>query len=241
MAGRRRAVTPVFSCEHARAAVPRRLGSLGLPAAVLHGHRGFDAGALAVARGLARAFGRSLHEGRWSRLVVDLNRAADHPDLIVRRVDGRAVPANAALDDADRQARLERYWRPYRAAVERGVAAAVGAGLCIHLSVHSFVERLHGVERTNDIGLLYDPARPRERAFVAALRRGLLVQGVSVRRNFPYFGDTFGLTKELRERLPAARYLGIEIELNQRQARTAAGQRRFAAALRAALRGLLTA
>jgi len=55
------AVTLVLCCEHARAAVPRRLGTLGLPAAVLQGHRGFDVGALPVARGLARAFDRPLH------------------------------------------------------------------------------------------------------------------------------------------------------------------------------------
>ena len=37
-----------------------------------------------------------------------------------------------------------------------------------------------------------------------------------VRYNYPYRGDSDGLTTWLRKKHPAARYLGIEIEINQR-------------------------
>nr|MCU0865398.1 N-formylglutamate amidohydrolase [Planctomycetota bacterium] len=59
-----------------------------------------------------------------------------------------------------------------------------------------------------------------------------------VRRNFPYFGDTDGFTTHLRQQLPAARYLGLEIECNQRAVTAVAGQRRFARALLLALHEL---
>lgn len=218
--------------------MPRELRGLGVPAAMLRSHRGWDPGALPIARAVAAAFGAPLYAGRWSRLVADLNRSDDHPRVVVRRVDGRAVPGNR-LAPAEREQRLVHYWRPWRAEVERDLAAVAARSGVVHLSVHSFVERLGGVERRNDVGLLCDPSRPREVAFCVALAAALKARGLAVRRNFPYFGDTDGFTTHMRRCTLPARYLGIEVECNQRLSRGAAGQRRLAHALVAALRPLV--
>lgn len=220
----------LITCEHASNALPREVGDLGLSAKVLRSHRGYDVGAVEVARLLARSLRAPLQLGKWSRLLVDLNRSADHPAVIAERVDGRVVSGNQ-LSALERAGRIERYWQPYRRQVEGAARAASARGVCVHLSVHSFVERLRGVERTNDVGLLYDPARPNELALALRMQAMLKALGLRVRRNFPYFGNTDGLTTTLRRQLPADRYLGIEVELNQRLSRTAAGQRRLAAAL----------
>jgi predicted N-formylglutamate amidohydrolase len=227
----------VVTCEHASAAVPAALGDLGIGAAVLRSHRGFDAGAAPIARALAAALVAPAWYGKWSRLVADLNRSAGHPAVIATRVDGRPVPANA-LDEAARARRLQRYWAPWRQAAEAGIRALVARGPVLHLSVHSFTPRLHGVERRADLGLLHDPRRPREVALCQALKGPLQRAGLSVRRNFPYFGDTDGFTTHLRGQLPAARYLGLEIECNQRAVTAVAGQRRFTRALLSALHEL---
>jgi predicted N-formylglutamate amidohydrolase len=225
----------VVSCEHASAAIPRDLGDLGLPAAVLRSHRAFDRGALGVARLLAKQLGVPLHAGRWSRLVVDLNRSADSPAVVPRSVDRRRIPGND-LTVAQRRRRVLDLWRPFRAEVQRAIVASARRGPVLHLSVHSFTPELRGVVRTNDLGLLCDPARPREVALCRALQAELRRAGFVVRRNFPYFGDTDGFTSFVRQRLPAKRYLGLEIECNQRVVGNAAGERRVAAALLAALR-----
>lgn len=228
----------VLTCEHASCAVPPPLRDLGLPKRVLAQHVGWDPGALPVARTLARGLDAPLFEGRWSRLVADCNRSQGHPRVVAARVLGRAVPGNQ-LDADGRAARLAAYWQPFRREVADAVGAAVRRGDCLHLSVHSFVERLGGVERHNDVGLLFDPWRPRERELVVALQRELQRSGLTVRKNFPYFGHTDGHTSALRAQHPRARYRGLEIELNQRLSRTAAGQRRLGAALLAALRAIL--
>lgn len=232
-----RSVAFLITCEHASARIPAPLRNLGLPATILRSHHAFDVGALPTARALAKVCRAPLHLGKWSRLVVDLNRSEDHPKVIARRVGERTVPGNQ-LTPEEHQARIDHLWRPYRTDVERAATAATQAGTCLHLSVHSFTERLNGVERRNDIGLLFDPRRPREREVVEALRRHLVTAGLSVRLNFPYFGHTDGMTSHLRAQLPAARYRGIEIELNQRLSRTAAGQRRLTRAVIAAVRAL---
>ncbi len=242
MNARLRGPRVLVTCEHASHAVPADLEGLGLAAPVrrrlLQSHAGWDPGALPVARALGRALGVPVHQGRWSRLVADLNRSEDHPRVVARRALGVRIPANQ-LDRAGRAARLQRCWRPYRAAVEEAAADLVRGGGCVHLSIHSFVEELGGVRRDNDIGLLYDPDRPRERALVDALKAALEADGLSVRRNFPYFGSTDGFTSHLRALHPAARYQGIEVELNQRLSRTAAGQRRLGRAVCTAVLSLV--
>lgn len=225
----------VVSAEHASCRVPKALHWLGLPPATFERHVGWDPGAAFVARALAKVLGAPLHLGKWSRLVADLNRSARHPRVIAGTVDKRPIPGNR-LDAEAHAARLSRYWQPYRDAVSRDVESAIAAhGVCLHLSVHSFVERLHGVERGNDVGLLYDPDRWREWTLARQLRAELLQHDLRVRCNFPYFGNTDGLASNLRRSHGQRAYLGIELEMNQRLARTPKGQQRLAAALAAAL------
>jgi len=77
---------------------------------------------------------------------------------------------------------------------------------------------LDGRERRVDLSLLYDPARRAERALADAWTRGLTVAvpGWRIRRNNPYKGTSDGLTTTLRRSFPDPRYMGIEIEVNQR-------------------------
>lgn len=227
----------LVTCEHASPAVPKELGDLGLPRSVLRSHRGWDPGALGIAEAIARAFAVPLHRGQWSRLVADLNRSEDHARVVAPRVDGQLVPGNQ-LDATALAQRLAQYWRPIRQQTEKAITAAARRSRVLHLSVHSFTPQLGGVERTNDIGLLCDPQRPLEVAFCEALKVELVARGLSVRRNFPYFGNTDGFTTHLRGLLPARNYLGIEIECNQRLVATAAGERKVAAALVAALQAM---
>lgn len=197
----------VLSCEHASNHVPARYRGR-IPRSVLESHRGWDPGALAVARRLARAFVVRLHAGDVSRLLVDLNRSPHHPRLFSEYVGNLDAEAKAAV--------LERYYRPYREGLEDDIGTHIDAGFrVLHLSVHSFVPLLRGVRRRADVGLLYDPARSRERDLAARLRGRLAPSGLRVRRNYPYRGTADGLTTYLRTVFPGRHYAGIEIELNQ--------------------------
>lgn len=223
----------VVTCEHASKAIPPELGDLGLSAAVRDSHRAWDPGALAIAKVLAKALHAPLHVGKWSRLVVDLNRSHGHQNVIARRLDQRDVPGNQ-IDDGQRRWRLAKYWSPWRRAAEADIVAAAGRGVALHLSVHSFTPSLNGKVRPNDIGLLHDPDRPWEVVLCETLKPLLMAHGLSVRRNFPYFGNTDGFTSHLRQELPNNNYVGLEIECNQRLVADPAGARRVAAALREA-------
>lgn len=209
----------LFTCEHAGHRVPPEYAALFRGAArVLASHRGWDPGALPVARALARRLRAPLLSVPWSRLLVDANRTPTNPRIW--------SPYTKGLERRERERILERYWWPHRRRVEETARSAAAAGAhVLHVAVHSFVPVLEGEVRPVDVGLLYDPGRPRERALCrrwqAELRR--TQPALRVRRNQPYRGVADGLTTWLRRRLPARSYAGVELEMSQ--ALLAAGRR----------------
>ncbi len=218
----------VVSCEHGGRRVPRPCAALFEGhEALLAGHRGWDAGALALARRLARAAGVPVHAATVTRLLVDLNRSIGHPQLF--------SAVTRTLPPADRQALVDRYHRPHRAHVAAVVARHIAAGRrVVHVASHSFTPVLDGVERTVDVGWLYDPRRSGETGFAGAwmAQAAQRLPGLRLRRNAPYRGRSDGLTAWLRTRHPDAAYAGIELELNQRFVRQGgAPWRRVQAAL----------
>ncbi len=203
---------PVVSCEHGGNRIPAPYRELFAGYEnVLGSHRGFDPGALELARALARACGAPLIAATTSRLLVELNRSAHHPQLFSEFTRGLPRPV--------RQRILSRYYHPYRAQVERTVRFALARGAqVVHLSAHSFTPVLDGAIRNADVGLLYDPGRSEESCFCERWCR-LLAERIAplrVRRNYPYRGTADGLATALRHRFASARYLGIEIEVNQK-------------------------
>ncbi|HEX7080525.1 MAG TPA: N-formylglutamate amidohydrolase [Gammaproteobacteria bacterium] len=202
----------LVTCEHGGNRVPEEYAPLFAGAAeLLESHRGFDAGALDVARALAARLGARLIAAETTRLLVDLNRSPRHPRLFSELTRGLPPERKRTL--------LADHYAPYRQAVESVVAAAAGAGrFLLHVSSHSFVPVLDGVERKAEIGLLFDPRRPAEASFAAAWRSALrkAAPAWSVRRNYPYRGVADGLTTHLRRRFADAAYAGLELEVNQR-------------------------
>jgi predicted N-formylglutamate amidohydrolase len=211
VAGEREAVAVVVTCEHASRAVPASLRRrLRLVPGRLQSHRGFDPGARALARSLAARLGAPLVLGRVTRLVVDLNRSPHNPAVF--------STATRTLGRDAREALLASWHAPHWGVVQALVNEALAdASLVVHLAAHSFAPVLAGKRRDFDVGLLYDPARPREAALVESWR-GRLAQvapWLRVRLNAPYRGVSDGLTTALRRRLPSMRYAGIEVEVNQ--------------------------
>ncbi|MBK8802870.1 MAG: N-formylglutamate amidohydrolase [Fibrobacteres bacterium] len=200
----------VITCEHGGNRIPpayRRYFSSFK--SLLQTHRGWDPGALEMARQLAKAFGAPCVSSEVSRLVVDLNRSNGHP-----RQFFDAVPVDPPSLRAEVVAK---HWAPYRSEVESLVSEVVKRKhRVIHIASHSFTPVLDGQVRTADVGLLYDPSRPGEAALCdrwkAALRS--MDPALRVRRNYPYLGKHDGLTAHLRKRFSPRSYIGIELEIN---------------------------
>ena len=201
----------IVTCEHGGHEVPPAFAPLfSGHRSLLDSHRGWDPGALELARDLALAFGAPCFASTTTRLLVDLNRSVGHRDLFSE--------ITRPLEIAARQEILALHYRPHRDAVEREVGQHIAAGRSVlHLASHSFTPVLDAVVRRADVAWLYDPRRLAESVLAggwlaATARRA---PGLRLRRNYPYQGRGDGLTALLRKRFPDAAYAGIELEVNQ--------------------------
>ncbi|MCU0788580.1 MAG: N-formylglutamate amidohydrolase [Verrucomicrobia bacterium] len=220
--GSRKRAVLLLTCEHGGHRIPAPHASLFRGAEkLLASHRGWDPGALPLARLMARRLGRPLLAVTWTRLLVEANRAPSNSRIWSR--------FTKALPWEERQRILDRWWWPHRRTVERAVASGLAhGGGVVHVAVHSFTPVLDGEVRNADVAFLYDSRRKREadfcRRWAAELHR--LDPGLRLRYNYPYRGVADGLPTWLRQRHAPDRYLGIELEINQ--ARVGAnGWRRF--------------
>lgn len=219
----------LLTCEHGGYDIPPAYRHLFIGAEdVLRSHRGWDPGALDVARALRDHLQVPLIHATVSRLLVELNRSADSPQLFSQ--------FTRPLPEAERQAMLSAYYQPYRQRVE----AFVTAHPTLHISVHSFTDVLDGDRRELEIGVLYDPARPAEVAAADAILARLSAAEPTWRlaRNAPYAGTDDGLTTHLRTRVPDPAYAGLELELRQGLLADRQMKQRAIAALTAALQPL---
>ncbi len=200
----------LFICDHASNALPAAYGTLGLPSAQLARHIGYDIGAASVTRRLASYFAAPAVLTTFSRLLIDPNRGADDPTLVMRLSDGAIVPGNARVDAAEIAHRRETYWRPYRDAVGAAIERMSGDGKTpVVVSVHSFTHAWKGVPRPWEIGVLWD-TDPR---LAQPLMAGLREAGFHVGDNEPYDGALKGDT--LDEEVTRRGIAGLLIEVRQ--------------------------
>jgi len=201
----------VITCEHGGNRIPPRYRHLFRGHEhLLQTHRGWDPGALALAKQLAKALRAPLFYSTTSRLLIDLNRSTGHPKLYSEAT--RPAPAEI------RREIFEHYYLPYREQVEAHIAKEVAKGRrVVHISSHSFTPVLDGEVRNADIGLLYDPGRKGELELCLRWQKALeaALPGLRVRRNYPYTGKSDGFTAYLRRRFSGTQYIGVELEVNQ--------------------------
>lgn len=201
----------IVTCEHGGHEVPPAFAPLFQDhPSLLFSHRGWDPGALELARALAQSFGAPCLASTTTRLLVDLNRSMGHRELFSE--------ITRPLARTTRQEILALYYRPHRDAVEHEVARHIAAGRSVlHVASHSFTSVLDETVRRADVAWLYDPRRPSERDLAGRWLRAFARRSPSLRlrRNYPYQGRSDGLAASLRKRFPDAAYVGIELEVNQ--------------------------
>ncbi len=201
----------LISCEHGGNSIPVAYQPMFTGQdALIASHRGYDPGALELARLAADRFQAPLLAATTSRLLVDLNRSRGSRSLF-SEISGKLAPE-------EREQLLAEYYAPYRDNAENTVRRLINAGHSVlHLACHTFTPVLGGRVRTMDVGLLYDPANVAERRLCICWQKEMAghFPAYVVRRNAPYRGVSDCLATALRVLFPR-RYLGIELEVNHR-------------------------
>lgn len=182
----------ILLADHARNTIPPEYGALGLPPEQFERHIAYDIGVEAVTRGLARVLDCPALMATYSRLLIDPNRGADDPTLIMRVSDGAIVPGNALVDEAERERRIARFHRPYHRAITAEIERAQGQGVDpVLVSLHSFTPFWKGIARPWHVGVLWDT----DRRFAGHLLDAFRAAGdLCVGDNEPYSGALVGDT-----------------------------------------------
>ena len=182
----------VVLCDHASNALPEAYGSVGLPTSALERHIGWDIGAADVSRRLADALEAPAVLSGFSRLLIDPNRGADDPTLVMKLSDGAVIPGNRDVDADEVARRRAAYWQPYDEAISKTIdriAAASDAPMLV--SIHSFTPVWRGHPRPWHAGILWDKDPRLAHALLAGLRQE---PGLVVGDNEPYTGRLKGDT-----------------------------------------------
>jgi len=197
----------LLTCEHASERIPEGWAWHEEDAHLAGTHWAFDLGAADLTRELAEAVGAPAVLSRFSRLLVDPNRAEDSPTLILGWAEGRPVALNRDVTLEERQRRVEQLHRPYHAQVDASLEAAHAE---ILFSIHTFTPVYEGAERWMEIGVLFDA----EDALAEALASHLAGDGFAVALNEPYSGRA-GLIYAAHRHASQHGRRALEIELRQ--------------------------
>lgn len=210
----------VCTADHASNHIPADI-DLGIPLHLLHDHIAVDIGTEAIAQCLARDHAIPAHIAAVSRLVCDLNREETAPGLVPEASDGHPIPGNVG---ADREARLNRFHRPYHTALEQWLDAAQPK---LILSLHSFTPRLATSDEARpwQVGVLYNQDDRAARIAIPLLA----AEGLNVGDNLPYSGRDLNYTMNRHAEARGRPYLGVE--LRQDLVQTPGDHARWAALL----------
>lgn len=143
-------------CEHAGRLLPRRTGTLGLPAADLTRHIAWDIGARDIAVALADRLAAPLFMQRYSRLFCDCNRKPHVASFAPEVSEATVIPGNQGLSDAERRLRTEAVFWPFH----KGVTEALDRRRdedrrTLLVTVHSFTPVFLGRSRPWEVGVMF--------------------------------------------------------------------------------------
>ncbi len=183
----------IVICDHAANGLPAEYCGLGLADAALQRHIAYDIGAAWLTRRLAARLGAPAVLSAFSRLLIDANRGADDPTLVMRLSDGAIVPGNARADAAETARRLALYWTPYRDALAETVEAMAATGVAPAIvSIHSFTPLWRGVARPWKVGVLWDRDPRLPEPLLRALAGEADLAPAEIGDNEPYDGALQG-------------------------------------------------
>ena len=178
----------LLTCEHAGRAVPARLGTLGLAGPDLERHIAWDIGAAGVARELSARLDATLILQRYSRLVVDCNRAPGAADFVAEVSEDTVIPGNQGLGEAAIAVRAAEIFHPYHDRIHDLLESRIDADrLTVAVSVHTCTPVYLGVHRPWHIGVMYEHDGRLARELLAVLREEGEEAGLEVGDNEPYF------------------------------------------------------
>jgi predicted N-formylglutamate amidohydrolase len=218
----------LLTADHAGRAIPRHLGTLGLPDSERARHIAWDIGIAGVTERLSEALDATAVLQVYSRLVIDCNRRPGLNSSIPTISELTAIPGNQDLSPVAREARRREIFAPYHDRIASLIEAGRAAGRrIVVVAMHSFTPVFKGVAREVEIGILYNRDTRLAHILLDLLHR----EGdLTVGDNQPYaVGDLTDYTVPVHAEPRGLPH--VEIEIRQDLIADPAGQAAWAARL----------
>lgn len=195
--------------DHAGRAIPGSLVGLGLSPDELDRHIAWDIGVAGLGRRLSAQLDATFIHQRYSRLVIDCNRAPDAPSAIPEVSDETTIPGNLGLSDEDKAARRRDVFEPYHALIAQMLNRRSAQGRpTLLFSLHSFTPVMAGFQRPWRYGVLHRGDSSLSHRVLAAL---VLSLGEAAGDNEPYAMDGIDYTIPHHADARGLDYLELEV------------------------------
>ncbi|MBT5186673.1 MAG: N-formylglutamate amidohydrolase [Kordiimonadaceae bacterium] len=202
----------VLICEHASNHIPIEYEKLGLSDQQLKLHIAWDIGIAEVTKNLAISLGAPAILARFSRLLIDANRALNQDGLIPTHSDGHFIPKNSNLSKDDIKKRIDQFYTPFHhAAGELIKKKTHHQEAPLIFNMHSFTPFMNDKERPWHTGMLWN----KDPRIANALLNGLTKRGYHVGDNQPYTGLELNHTMNTHGTEHGFPHVNIEIRQNE--------------------------
>lgn len=203
-----KATTSVFlTCEHASQRLPEGYRWHPRDERLLGTHWAYDLGAADLTRELAAALDAPAVLSRFTRLLLDPNRNEDSETLFLAEAEGEPVELNRDITEAEAARRIERFHRPFHAAIDTRLGPHRAE---VIFSIHSFTPVFQGQRREMEVGVLFDEEDELAERAAAAIREAGFVTAM----NEPYSGKA-GLIYSAGRHAKAHERRALELEVRQ--------------------------
>ena len=107
--------------DHASNYVPKDNNKLGLPDSFLEQHIAFDIGVKELSLDLSNRLKCRVIQGKYSRLLIDLNRDIEDPTVIPEIVDRKIIPGNIGLSKSEIRSRVNKIYNTYHQEIDQTI------------------------------------------------------------------------------------------------------------------------
>ena len=137
--------------DHASNYLPKENNKLGLPNSFLSHHIAYDIGVKELSLDLSNRLKCKVIPGKYSRLLIDLNRDLDDPTIIPEIVDRKIIPGNIGLSKSEVRLRVKKIYNKYHQEIVRTIKNEKVKAI---LSLHSFNPIFKNKKRLLEFGIL---------------------------------------------------------------------------------------
>ena len=107
--------------DHASNYISKENNKLGLPDSVLSQHIALDLGVKELSLDLSNRLKCKVIQGKYSRLLIDLNRDLTDPTVIPEIVDRKIIPGNIGLSRSEVRLRVKKIYNKYHYEIDRTI------------------------------------------------------------------------------------------------------------------------